>query len=348
MSGGGRATWLLAPRWLEFGFSVLIRKGDVMKRCLWVGAAAVAALGMSGVQAAGEKIAVFTKNNTNPYFQAVRLGADSAAKQLNAVVTHYVPIKPDSIPEQMSQIEDVIVKKPDTIVFTPVDYKAMVPGAEKMNKAGIPVVNIIDRVQGGKFVSFVGADDYTLGLSTGRYLLKAMGGKGNVVIIEGVRGALTSIDRVRGFNQALKEFPNVKLLASQPANYQRLQALQVMENLMQSFPQIDGVLGANDAMSLGALEALDAAKRKALIIGINATKEAIDAIKAGRMLASGDYSGFLQGCIGTMIAVRNLRKMASPAEVMLPPVVVDKTNYQPYDVPAEQRSCPKWEEVVKG
>jgi len=139
----------------------------------------------------------------------------------------------------------------------------------------------------------------------------------------------------------------VKLLASQPANYQRLQALQVMEHLMQSFPQIDGVLAANDAMALGALEALDGAKRKALAIGINATKEAIDAIKAGRMLASGDYSGFLQGCIGTMIAVRNLRKVASPAEVMLPPVVVDKNNYQPYDVPAESRSCPKWEEVVK-
>jgi ribose transport system substrate-binding protein len=174
-----------------------------------------------------------------------------------------------------------------------------------------------------------------------------MGGKGNVVIIEGVRGSLTSIDRVRGFQQALKESPNVKLVASQPANYQRLQALQVMENLMQSFPQIDGVLAANDAMALGALEAMDAAKRKAPVTGINATKEAIDAIKEGRMLASGDYSGFLQGCVGTMIAVRNLRKESTPAEYLLPPVVVDKSNFKPYDVPAESRSCPKWEEIVK-
>ncbi len=318
-----------------------------MKRHSLVCAAVLAALGASGAQAAGEKIAVFTKNNTNPYFQAVRLGADSAAKQMNASVTHYVPTKPDSIPEQMSQIEDVVVKKPDSIVFTAVDYKAMVPGVEKINRAGIPVVNIIDRVQGGKFVAFVGADDYTIGLATARHLLKTMGGKGNVVIIEGVRGALTSIDRVRGFQQALKEFPNVKLLASQPGNYQRLQALQVMENLMQSFPQINGVLAANDAMALGALEAMDAAKRKALVIGINATKEAVDAIKEGRMLASGDYSGFLQGCVGTMIAVRNLRKQPTPVEYLLPPVVVDKTNYKPYDVPAESRSCPKWEDVVK-
>ena len=64
----------------------------------------------------GETIAVFTKNQTNPYFQAVRVGADAAAKALNVKTLHYIPTKPDSIPEQMSQIEDVVVKKPDAIV----------------------------------------------------------------------------------------------------------------------------------------------------------------------------------------------------------------------------------------
>ena len=117
----------------------------------------------------GETIAVFTKNQTNPFFQTVRVGADSAAKTLNAKTLHYIPTKPDSIPEQLSQIEDVVVKKPNAIVFTPVDYKAMVPGVEKINDAKIPVINITDRSAGGKFVSFVGADDYSLGLETARY-----------------------------------------------------------------------------------------------------------------------------------------------------------------------------------
>ncbi|WP_338318216.1 sugar ABC transporter substrate-binding protein, partial [Bradyrhizobium ottawaense] len=85
------------------------------------------------------------------------------------------------------------------------------------------------------------------------------------------------------FNDALKETPGAKLLASQPGNYQRLQALQVMENLMQSNSQIDGVLAANDAMAVGAIEALDGANRKAQVIGINGTKEAIDAIKSGKL-----------------------------------------------------------------
>jgi ribose transport system substrate-binding protein len=301
----------------------------------------------TAARADNETIAVFTKNQTNPFFQAVRVGADAAAKTLNAKVLNYIPTKPDSIPEQLSQIEDVVVKKPDAIVFTPVDYKAMVPGVEKINAANIPLINITDRSAAGKFIAFVGADDYSLGLETGRYLLKAIGGKGNVVIIEGVKGSLTNIDRVRGFNDALKENPGVKLLASQPGNYQRLQALQVMENLIQSHPQIDGVLAANDAMAMGAIEALEGANRTAQVIGINGTKEAVDAIKAGKLLASGDYNGFLQGCIGTMIAVRSLRNEPVVPEIMLKPTVVTKANYQPYETPVESRACPTWDEAAK-
>lgn len=309
-------------------------------------AALPAILMSTAALAAGETVAVFTKNQTNPYFQTVRVGAEVAAKSLGAKVVHYIPTKPDSIPEQLSQVEDVIVKKPSAIVFVPVDYKAMVPGVEQINDAKIPIVNVTDRSAGGKFLAFVGADDYSLGLETARYLLKSIGGKGNVVILEGVKGSLTNIDRVRGFNDAIKEAKEVKLLASQPANYQRLQGLQVMENLMQSHPQIDGVLAANDAMAIGAIEALDGANRKAKVVGINGTQEAVDAIKSGKLLASGDYNGFLQGCIGTMVAIRSLRNEPLVTEVVLKPTVVNASNYQPYDTPLETRACPSWSEAA--
>ncbi len=309
-------------------------------------AAAALAVSLGDARADGESIAVFTKNQTNPYFQTVRVGAETAARMLNVKVIQYVPTKPDSIPEQLSQVEDVIVKKPQAIVFIPVDYKAMVPAVEKMNAANIPVVNITDRIAAGNLVAYVGADDYNIGLATARHLLKAMGGKGNVIILEGVKGSLTNIDRVRGFTDALKEFPNVKLLASQPANYQRLQALQVMENLMQSHPQIDGVLAANDPMAVGAIEALDGAGRKGLVVGINGSKEAVELIKSGKLLATGDFNGFIQGCLGVEIAVRHLRKQPTPKEIILKPVVIDKTNYQPYETPIEQRKCPRVAELA--
>ena len=310
--------------------------------------AGIAALILAPLASAqGERIAVFTKNQTNPFFQVLRMGADSAAKQMGATTTHLIPTKPDSIPEQMSLIDDVVIKKPNAIVFTPVDIKAMVPGIQKINAAGIPVVNVNDRAEGGKFVAFVGSSDHALGVVTGRYLLQALGGKGNVIIIEGVKGSGASAERVRGFQDALKEFPQVKLLASQPGNFQRLQALQVMENLMQTHAQIDGVMAANDSMASGVIEALEGANRKSQVIGINGTKEAVDAIKAGKLLATGDYNGYLQGCISTMAAIRELRKLPVPKEVIFPPTVVHKGNYQPLDVPLESRSCPKWEEVVK-
>jgi len=294
--------------------------------------------------AEGETIAVLTKNQTNPFFQSVRVGADLAAASLKAKVVHYIPTKPDSIPEQMSQVEDLIVQKPDAIAMIPVDYKAMVPGVEMINDADIPLVNINDRFAGGESLAFIGSNDYNLGLETGRALLKKLG-KGNVVILEGVKGSLSNVDRLRGLNDALKEFPNVKLIDSQPANFQRLQALQVMENLLQAHQQIDAVMAANDAMAIGAVEALDGANRKALVIGINGTDEAINAVKSGKLFATGDYGGFQQGCIGVTMAVRALRGEPLIKDIVMKTTVIDANNYADFSTPLQERKCPTWEEI---
>lgn len=316
------------------------------KAVLLISMMSVAALAGGPAWADGETVAVFTKNQTNPFFESVRVGAANAAKATGVKVIQYVPIKPDSIPEQLSQVEDAIVKKPSALLFTPVDYKALVPAIEKANAAKIPVTGLTDRLAGGQVVSFVGAEDYRLGLETTQSLLKAMGGKGNVVALEGVKGAISNTDRMRGFTDAVKAFPNVKVLTSQPANYQRLQALQVMENIMQTYPQIDGVYAANDAMATGVVEAIAAANRKAFVVGINGSKEAIDLIKAGKMHSTGSSDPFMQGCLGMLVTVRALRNMPVPKELMVTPVIIDSSNLKQYDVPVESRSCPKLDEVA--
>src|SRR5258708_14507933 len=137
-----------------------------MKLCELSGSAliVVGMIGSSHVYADNEKIAVFTKNQTNPYFTMLRMGAENAAKQMNARVTQHVPTRPDSIPDQMSQIEDVITKRPDAVLFAPVDFKAMSPGVLKLNAAKIPVVNVTDKIEKGQIVSFVGVDAYSGGL----------------------------------------------------------------------------------------------------------------------------------------------------------------------------------------
>ena len=301
----------------------------------------------SNVFADGEKIAVFTKNQTNPYFQAFRLGADSAAKQMNASTIHYVPTKPDSIPEQLGEIDDVIVKKPSGIVLIPVDYKAINPGVKKINDAGIPVVNATDRAETGNFVNWVGADDFSTANAAGKALVKALNGQGNVVILEGVRGVVGNTNRVNGFKKAIEEAPGIKLLASHPGNYQRLQGLQVRENLLHTYPKIDGVMAANDAMASGAIEALEGANRKALVVGINGSKAAVEAFKAGKMLASGDAAPFYQGCFATMSLIRSIRNMPVPKEIVFPPMVVEKATLANYDVSPDKQSCPTWNTIVK-
>jgi ribose transport system substrate-binding protein len=295
--------------------------------------------------AAAETVATFTRNPSNPILRGVRIGGESAATAVGAQTVHFIP-RSEAAAEQIGLVDEVIRNKPDAIVLAPFDPKAMIPAVERLNAAGIPVTNVNERLAGGKVVSYVGTDDYALALATARYLINAMGSKGNVVILEGPDNLPTSVARVKAYKDALKEFPDVKLLASRSANYARTPAAEVMKSFLRSHPQIDGVLAANDPMAIGAVEQLKAANKKALVVGINASKEVLDFIKSGDILGSGDYNGFVQGCLGATIAIRNLHGQSVPKEVMLRPVVVDKSNYQPYETPMEKRTCPSLESVT--
>jgi ribose transport system substrate-binding protein len=289
-------------------------------------------------------IVVFTKNVTNPFWKSARVGADKAGKDLNVIIEHAAPTKPDNIEEQTRLVEDWIVKKPDGFVFVPVDYKAMVPAIQKANKAGIPVVVFNNRMEGVETVSYVGSDDETIGYEITKYLIKAMGGEGKIVHIDGVPAAITAQARKRGFDKALKEHPKVELLTSQPGNYRRLPAVQVFENIMQRFPQIDGVFCANDDMAVGVGEALVAAGRggKTKVVGIDAIPDGAAAIDKGIIQATADFSGHDQAYLATMALVKKLRGETVPKDIALPVVIVDKSMAKKWMEPVEQRAAPDW------
>jgi len=293
-----------------------------------------------------QTVALFTKNNTNPFSQAIRVGSNAAATALGIKVVHYVPTTPDNAAEQTKLVEDAIRNKPDAIVFDPVDVEKLVPAVEKMNAADIPVTEVTDRSVGGKFVSRVLPDDYQIGLSVARRLLKEMGGKGNVVILEGIAGNTTNTERLKGFNDAINEAPGVKLLSSKTGKYQRKPAQDVMAAWIKIYPQIDGVLAANDSMAAAVAETLEKRGRKALIVGINGSKEAVDLIKSGKMLATGEFNGFVLGCLSTELAARNLRKQPVPQEIVLKPAIYDKTNYEKFEARVDMKQCPTLDQVA--
>jgi ribose transport system substrate-binding protein len=117
---------------------------------------------LARAQASTATIAFFVKNVTNPFWKACRIGAEKAGKALNVTIETVAPTKPDNIEEQTRLVEDWIVKKPDAFVFVPVDYKALVPSIQKVNKAGIPVVNYNNRMTDVDLVTYVGSEDVVL------------------------------------------------------------------------------------------------------------------------------------------------------------------------------------------
>ncbi|UPK06183.1 sugar ABC transporter substrate-binding protein [Bradyrhizobium sp. 170] len=291
-------------------------------------------------------IAVFTKNRTNPAYEAFRIASDQIARTSGVKVIHLVPNQPDNVDEQKAMVDQVLKDRPDAVIFIPVDDVAMIDSVKKLNEAKIPIV-LVSNPLPGSFVTYVGADDFEIGYREARYLFEKLGGKGKIVVIEGTPAAPTNRERVRGYQRAFAEFPGIQVLGSGIGNYQQPDARRVMEKFLTEHKEIDAVLSANDSMALGVLEALKAANRTGIVIGINGILPAVKQIETGGMLATVDFNMFKIGCTATRAAVRHLKKEPLPEKMMLPAEVIDKTNYKAWLVPVDQRTCPEWAEMAR-
>jgi ribose transport system substrate-binding protein len=304
------------------------------------------------VSARAPHIAVFTKNRTNPAYHGARLGAERAGTALGARITHHVPQRPDDIDEQRALVDAVLADPPDGIVFVPVHETAVNDCIEKITAAGIPVANPIGRMTAGAPITFVGSDDEQLALAVARHLLAHIGGRGRVVLIEGIAASPTSAPRTRGFLAALDEYPQVQVVGRFAGDYQESIAHERMAAWLAPHADgrapLDAVLSANDVMSLGAIEALAARGWPVPVIGINALPAAIAAVRAGTLLATVDFDAMKMTHLATEAVLRHLRGEAVPAQIMLPVQIVDRSNCAAWDRPLEQRECLRWDDVVTG
>ncbi len=295
------------------------------------------------------RIAVFTKNRTNPAYAAARLGADRTAVRFGATTTHYVPETPDSAPEQIALIARAIAERPDAVVFVPADEYAVNDAILGFEAARIPLFNIIVRTTAGRRVTFVGSDDRALAADIARYLFDRLGDGGTIIIVEGTAASATSHERLRGFRDALTEHPDVKVRCSIKGEYQRNTAREAFRAVFAQWPGVDAVLCANDAMALGVLDALATRPARGsppLVVGVNAIPEAVAAIAAGRMLATANFDAMKMSEIATEAAARHLRGETVPAEIILPVQVIDAGNCAAWNVPFEARPSPDWNAVI--
>lgn len=208
---------------------------------------------------------------------------------------------------QQEQFETMITDGFKAIVFVPIDIEAGAAPVEAATKAGIPVVGSNTRVNSDQLTAYVGSDDVQAGYMEAKTVLDKIGCKGNVVIIEGPIGQSAEIQRGEGNDKALAECPDVKVLERQTANWSRAEAQSLMENWLTSHPgEIAGVIGQNDEMALGAIEAIKAAGMKPTdfaIAGIDGVTDALNAVKAGDMASIlQDGAAQAQGALDLAIA----------------------------------------------
>jgi len=208
---------------------------------------------------------------------------------------------------QQSQFETMATQGFDGIIFVPIDVEAGAAAVAAAAAADIPVVGSNTRVNSDQLASYVGSDDVQSGYMEAKAVLEGMGGKGNVVIIEGPIGQSAQIQRREGNMKALDEYPSVKVLEMQTANWSRAEALDLMENWLNAHPgQIDGVIGQNDEMALGAIQAIEQAGlnvKDFSIAGIDGVTDAMLAVKAGKMDSIlQDATAQAQGALDVLMA----------------------------------------------
>jgi ribose transport system substrate-binding protein len=263
-----------------------------MNRCVW-GWLVIAALAttVSCGKSSSEKtiqVALVAKALDSEWWQRVKSGAEEAARAAPGIkLAVLAPEREINIDQQASILEDQITKKVGALAVAPAGVSEILPLLDKAKAAGIPVIIFDTDVDWNSKVSFVGSDNREAGRLAGNHIVKVLGGKGKVAVIRGILGIRTHDDRLAGFQEAIAASPEITCVTVQPANSERGMGMTVAENILTSQPDLKAIFATNDQMALGAMEAIAARNvaGKVVIVGVDATREAVTAVQAGKMSA---------------------------------------------------------------
>ena len=276
--------------------------------------------------AAGKTIGLALSTQNNPFFVALKDGAQKEAAVDGYTLT--VVDAQDDPAKQISSVEDLIQKKVSVILLNPTDSSALAGAVKEANNAHIPVITLDRSVDGGQVVTHIASDNVAGGDDAAKFLIKALDNKGNVIELQGVPGTSAARDRGEGFDDGIKG-SGLKIIAQQPANFDRAQGLSVTENLLQGHPDVQAIFAQNDEMALGAVRALDGAKRaNVLVVGFDGTPDGIQAVKDGKIAAIVAQQPQLIGQLGVKSAKSVIDGQTVEAKISVPLKLVTKDNAQ--------------------
>ena len=265
-------------------------------------------------------LAVSTQNN--PFFVTLVEGAQKAADDAGVKLT--VADAGDDAAKQTSDIEDLVASGISVLIVNPVDSDAVTGAVEAAKAKGVKVI-AVDRAVNGTEIECQIASDNVLGAELATQFIVDTLGEGAVVAeLEGVTGASAAIDRSQGFHNIADA--KLQVVARQTANFARAEGMSVMEHMLQANPDIQGVFAANDEMALGAMEAISGAGKNVMVVGFDATDDAIESIKAGQMAGTIAQQPDLIGSTAVEYALKLIAGESIPKSVPVEVTLITKDN----------------------
>lgn len=265
------------------------------------------------------------KTLTNPFFIEMEKGARRAEKELGIGLIVKTAAQETSIEQQIQLVNDLVAAKVDAIVIAPGDSQSLVPSLKKAMDAGIKIVNIDNRLDpaalmqaGMGDVPFISVDNDAGAYKAGKFLADTASTPTQAAILEGIRSADNARQRMEGAKRALTENKQVKLVASETANWKIDEAYAVTKTMFTKHPDIHLLFAANDMMAIGAAKYLqESGKTKVTVVGYDALTEAMTEIKGGRMAATVDQQAAEQGYQGVALALRLIKGEKVPTLTLI-------------------------------
>jgi ribose transport system substrate-binding protein len=269
------------------------------------------------------KIGMSFQELDNLYFVVMREALEDACKTMGAEVL--VTDARHDVAKQISDIEDMVQKGIDILLINPTDSVGVQSVVETAKAAGVVVV-AIDAQAAGPIDSFCGSKNYDAGYMAGDYLAKVIGEQGDVAILDGIP-VVPILQRVEGFTDAMKKYPNIKIVDKQNGKQERSVAMDVTENIIQANPNLVGLFSVNDGGSMGSLAAIEGSGKDIALVSVDGSPEAVEAINAGGPFkATSAQFPRDQVRIGLGIALAKYWGANVPSEIPVDVVLLDSTN----------------------
>ncbi len=277
------------------------------------------------------KIAIVTRDFTNPYWAALRDGAVAEGKKQGVTVDVQAGSSETDSTGENAKLSTLAGQDYNCFGVVPVNATNVITPLVPVAHKGIPILNldtqidpVASKAAGVSYASFIGSDNLSAGQKAGDALVQALGGNGTIVVLQGIAGEQNGINREKGLATAVAG--KLQVVAKAPADYDQQKAQTVTDALLKAHPDITGIFAANDTMGLGAAQSVKNAGKKVTIISVDGITAALEAVKAGILTGTISQYPYAEGQLAVQACMKIVAKGSVPERVVAPIQLIDKAN----------------------